>query len=107
MRIPRLPATAENKYLTQIKETVTGFFKGKEVKVILFGSRARGENDVTSDVDIGFLPTPKFDTRRIPLLEEQIDALNVPYKVEIVNLLETSSELREQALRDGIVWKDY
>lgn len=97
----------ENKYMVQLREIVTDFFKNDEIKIILFGSRARGENATSSDVDIGILPSTNFDTRKIPLLEEKMGEFNIPFKVEIVNLLETSSELRQEALKDAVVWKDY
>lgn len=97
----------ENKYLTQLREIVTDFFKNDKIKIILFGSRAREENQTSSDVDIGILPSANFDTRKIPLLEEKMEEFNIPFKVEIINLLETSSELRQEALKDAVVWKDY
>ncbi len=97
----------ENKHLVQLREVVTDFFKDDEVKIILFGSRARGESSYFSDVDIGVLPSSNFDTKKIPLLEEKMGEFNIPFKVEIINLLETSSELRQQALKDAVVWKNY
>lgn len=97
----------ENKYIVQLKEIVTNFFKDNRVKIILFGSRARGECLPSSDVDIGFLPSSNFDTRKISLLEEKVNEFNIPYKVAFINLLETSPELRAEALKDGVVWKDY
>ena len=38
-----------------IRRTITEIFSGKNVKVYLFGSRARGDHTLRSDLDLGFL----------------------------------------------------
>ena len=95
-----------NNYILKLKEVVVDFFKNEDAKIVLFGSRARNTNYVSSDVDIGILPGSSFHRKRISLLREKIEILNIPYKIEIVDLSETSFTLRQEALREGIVWKD-
>ena len=92
--------------LELLRDAVTEFLGDMPAKVVLFGSRARGEHRPASDVDIGIVPRGKIDRRRLALLREKIDDLNIPYKVEIVDLSEASADLREQALKDCVVWKD-
>lgn len=74
--------------------------------VILFGSRAREEHHPFSDVDIGLIPHGEFQEGKISLLREQVEDLNIPYKVEIVNLSEVSEEFKKEAVKSIIVWKD-
>ncbi len=93
-------------YLSAVKEVVITFLKDEKVKIILFGSRARGNNQRCSDVDIGIIPAGKFHEERITLLKEKIENTNIPYKVEIVNLSEVSEEFKREAMKDAIVWKD-
>lgn len=89
-----------------VKDIVIAFLKDEEVKVILFGSRARGNNQISSDVDVGIIPAGKFREERITLLKEKIENINIPYKVEIVNLSEVSEEFKREAMKDPIIWKD-
>ena len=50
---------SENKYILKLKEVIIDFLKYDNVKVVLFGSRARGDNYISSDVDIGIIPYGK------------------------------------------------
>lgn len=95
----------QNKYIDQLKIPVLETFAGEKVKIILFGSRARNDNHVTSDVDIGFLSAGKLDIRKMLLLEEKLEALNIPYKVELVDLSKVPLDFVREAMRGAVVWK--
>jgi uncharacterized protein len=95
----------EKKYLDEIKSVVLERLKDEPVKVFLFGSRARGNNNQRSDVDIGIVGS--VDKNVLSLLREKIEDLNVPYKIEIVDFSEVSLAFKEEALKEVIVWKDY
>ena len=95
-----------SKYITKLKNEITAFLKNEKVKIVVFGSRARGDNYPSADVDIGIIPYGKFDNTRLALLHEKIEGLNIPYKVEIVNFAEVSESFKSEALRQVIVWKD-
>ena len=95
-----------NKYIQKIKELVLDYLKDEEVKIVLFGSRARKDSSIFSDVDIGVMSYGKLDETRLILLREKVENLNIPYKVEIVNFSEVSPEFKEEALREIIVWKE-
>ena len=96
----------ENKYLIRLKNLVLSSLSGEKVKVILFGSRARGDSQKTSDVDIGVMPYGKFDEKRMVLLKEKIEDLNIPYKVEIVDFSHVSGNFKKEALKGAVIWKD-
>ena len=96
----------ENKNILALKKMIIDFFKNERVKIVLFGSRARGDNCVFSDVDIGIMPYGKLERGKITLLREKIEDLNIPYKVEIVNFLEVSKEFQQEALKEAVIWKD-
>ena len=96
----------ENKYICQLRDLVVDCLKNENVKIILFGSRARGDNSVSSDVDIGIMPHQKIDEGKISLLRERIENSNIPYKVEIVNFISVSKDFKQEALKNIIVWKD-
>ncbi len=96
----------EDRYISKLKEIVIEFFKKEKVKIVLFGSRARKDNYVYSDVDIGIIPYGKIDEKNITFLKEKLEESMIPYKVEIVNFQEVSPDLKKVALKDAIVWKD-
>ncbi|MBI3590112.1 MAG: nucleotidyltransferase domain-containing protein [Candidatus Melainabacteria bacterium] len=96
----------ENKYLTQLKKLVLDELKSQNVKIFIFGSRARGDNYIGSDVDIGLISKGKIDSSKISLLKEKIENSNIPYKVEIVNFNEVSEDFKNEALKDIEIWKD-
>jgi len=97
---------SENKYILMLKKVIIDFFKYDKVKIFLFGSRARGDDYIFSDIDIGIIPYEKFDGKKITLLKEKIENLNIPYKVEIVNFMEVSKEFKQEALKRIVIWKD-
>ena len=96
----------ENKYLLELKELVLKELENEKVKVFIFGSRARGDNYIASDVDIGLIPYGSLNTRKITILKEKIENSNIPYKVEIVNFNEVSEDFKNEALKDIERWKD-
>jgi uncharacterized protein len=96
----------KNKYLEELKKMALEILKDEKVEIILFGSRARGDNDITSDVDIGLMPYGKLDRNKIVLLKEKIEDLNIPYKVELVNFLEVSEDFKKEAMKGAVIWKE-
>ena len=45
-----------HRYLEKLKKMTLTALEGEKVKIILFGSRGRQDNHLTSDVDIGLIP---------------------------------------------------
>jgi len=97
----------KNKYIEKLKKATLAVFVNEDVKIILFGSRARNDNHITSDVDVGLIPRERIDKRKILLLEEEVERLNIPYKVEIVDFSKTSADFRGEAIKGAILWKDW
>ena len=96
----------ENKYIGQLKKMVLDYFKHDNVKIILFGSRGRGDNNRQSDVDIGIMPRGVLCASKITLLRDKVERANYPYKVEIVDFRDVSPQFKEEALRGAVIWKD-
>ncbi len=93
------------KSIQDLKSLFLETFREENVTVILFGSRARGDFNQVSDIDIGILPGKDFDRRRLVFLKEKMEDLNIPYTVDIVDLSRVSETFKEKALREGAVWK--
>lgn len=89
-----------------LRDIAKDAFKGENVTVILFGSRARGDYLETSDVDVGILPKGEVNKSKIALFRERIENSNIPYKVDVVDLSQASKEFVDQVLREGLlIWK--
>ncbi len=93
-------------HIEGLKDALVNFLRGENARVFLFGSRARGDSAVASDVDIGVVPGKGFPKEKLTLLREFIENLNVPYKVEIVDFSEVSEQFKREALKDAVVWKE-
>ena len=69
-------------------------------KVVLFGSRARGDNLPKSDIDIAVAGCRDFG-RFLYLIDEHLDTL---LDIDVINLDESSSQsLLAEIARDGVV----
>ncbi len=96
----------DNVFIQQLKERVLEFLGNENVKIVVFGSRIRGDNIASSDIDIGIIPKGEFDRRGLALLREYIDDSNIPYNVDIVDFSTTSEQFKKEALKDAEIWKD-
>ncbi len=98
--------TKINVIVENLKKVILSFLKDEDVEVVLFGSRARGDFINTSDVDVGIIIGKRFDRKKLILLREYIEELNIPYKVEIVDFSTVSEEFKQMALKERVIWKD-
>ncbi len=97
----------ENLLLNKVKNTTLTFLEGEDVQIILFGSRAREDNSIYSDVDVGLIPKSKnFDNRKITLLRDKLEEINVPYKIELVDFSSVSAGFKKEALKKAVIWRD-
>ena len=96
----------ENQYIERLKKLTVASWKGEKVKVVLFGSRARRDHRRTSDVDIGLIPSGVLNKKKLVLLKDKVGELNIPYKVEIVDLSQTSADFKKEAMKGAVIWKD-
>jgi predicted nucleotidyltransferase len=95
------------KSLNQVKKTVLDIFRGEDMQIILFGSRARGDFNKFSDIDIGILPKNECNKKKLTILKEKLEDMNIPYKVEVVDISKVSQIFREKALKEGKIWKSW
>ncbi len=72
-------------------------------RVILFGSRARGDADARSDVDLA-VDAPGASRRQWLELAFDLEELATLVPVQAVRLGEVSAALRERILSEGEVW---
>lgn len=98
-------AVAEPRSEVQARAIVLRALAGREVRVFLFGSRARGEAHPASDIDIGVLPEEPFPTGLLAELREALEESAIPQTVDLVDLSEADAEFRARVLAEGVEWR--
>ena len=91
--------------LDMIKSLIMETFRDADIMIMLFGSRARGDFDSRSDIDIGILPGKNYDSKKLIILREKIENMNIPYKVDIVDISKVSEIFRKKSMKEGEIWK--
>ena len=87
----------------QIIKVIDIFFP--KAKIYLFGSRARGDNAETSDIDIAIDAKNPISMTQKGQIISMIDALNIPQKVDVVDFNRAPTALKENIVKEGILWK--
>jgi predicted nucleotidyltransferase len=73
------------------------------MRAVLFGSRARGEARPGSDIDL-YLEGDALDFDELLRLQRRIEALDLPWRVDLVLASQADAALRERVSREGVVW---
>lgn len=72
--------------------------------IYLYGSRAKKTNTSRSDIDLALDTGAPIDRYLLGEARSLLDALYMPYKVDLVDLNAVSKNFREIVLREGILW---
>ena len=91
--------------MVQIKNTVLQYFEDENVKIFLFGSSARGDHHRYSDIDIGILPNNGYNKKKLILLRERLENMNIPYSVDLVDISKVSDVFKKKVMKEGKIWK--
>lgn len=101
-----MTVSKDNHYLHALRRLIDDYAKGYDVKIYLFGSRAKGTEYKTSDVDIAILPLTPLPQGFMAHLKEKIEESTVPYAVDLIDLSQVEAEFRKKILAEAIEWKD-
>ena len=74
--------------------------------IYLFGSRARGDHSERSDIDIAIDLGKKMEIREIAKARGVLEGLNLPQKIDIVDMHSITATMKGFILKEGIVWKN-
>jgi len=99
-------SSIKGEYLDQLRDLVLRATVKIDCTIFLFGSRACGVYRRSSDIDIGFsgLGETSFTKVRDRLLSELEESV-IPHHVDLVNFDTVSSDFRDVAMREVVVWK--
>lgn len=76
-----------------------------DVKVYLFGTRARGTHSSISDIDLAIDGGEKLALSAIDEAKSILAASNVVYRVDVVDFNRIPEDMRSVILQEGILWK--
>jgi uncharacterized protein len=76
-----------------------------QIKIYLFGSQATGTQVHGSDIDIALDAGKQMKRSAVGEIREVLNATDIPYKIDVVDLHLISEKMREMILKEGILWK--
>ncbi len=76
-----------------------------DADIYIYGSRARGTNSETSDIDLALDSGKKLDRYAVSELKDVLLALNQPYDIDIVDLNNISKEFKKIITPELVLWK--
>ena len=89
-----------DKVFTLINETL----KDYSPDLYLFGSRARQQEQSTSDIDIAILTGKALPLHKLSEVRDKIEQSKVIYRVDLVDLARVTSEFKQKVLKEGVLW---
>ena len=100
------PNPYQEKYLSLMRTLALKVTEHLNCTIFLFGSRARGTQRRSSDIDIGFsgLDESTFLRTRDRLLSE-LEESTIPHRVDLVNMDTATPEFKKIATKEVVVWK--
>jgi uncharacterized protein len=92
----------------ELKEKLIGILNAlfPKAKIYLFGSRATGKHGPLSDIDIALDIDEVIPRVKVGEANALMEALNIPIKVDIVDLHGVSDVMREMILKEKVIWKN-
>ncbi len=90
--------------LEEAKRIILDKLRGVDANVYLFGSWARGEARRHSDIDVAIAAAEPLPAALLLELEEALEASEILYPVDLVDLNAAASTLRQKVLAEGIAW---
>ena len=94
----------DSRDLEEVRGIVLRFLEGRQARVYLFGSWARGEACRVSDIDVAILPSEPLPAGLLPDIEEALDNSLSLYPVDLVDLTTTSQNFRDRVMAEGLEW---
>lgn len=92
---------------TEVRQKIISVLSGlfPDAKIYLFGSRATGDFQRTSDIDIAIDGGSRLPTENIDEANAVMQSLNIVYTVDVVDLYGVPEAIRKSILRDKVIWK--
>jgi predicted nucleotidyltransferase len=103
-RIRRTDPETEARWLAQAHDIATRVLAPHDVELYLFGSRARGDARLASDIDLAIEPHGDLPASVLVRLAAELEESTIPVRVELIDLRTAGEQLRAKVRREGIRW---
>ena len=77
-----------------------------DAKIILYGSRARGDDRAGSDIDVALDVGEEIDRAVLSQILEALEESELPINFDIVDFHAISESMQKEILKDGVIWKE-
>ncbi|MFH1643842.1 MAG: nucleotidyltransferase domain-containing protein [bacterium] len=94
----------KEKYKEILIDIITKYLPNS--KIYLFGSRATQTHHEGSDIDLALDNKEKIELKIIFKIQDEIEQTSIPLFVDIVDINTTSEKLKNEILKEGILWKN-
>ncbi|HVA98691.1 MAG TPA: nucleotidyltransferase domain-containing protein [Bacteroidia bacterium] len=95
---------SETNYLDIAKKIILNYIEKDNYAVFLFGSRASGKANRTSDIDVGIIGKNIFPPLLKAKMKEELEESIIPYHVDIIDFSEVSENFKKIALQKFVAW---
>ena len=76
-----------------------------DVKIYLFGSRARGTNSPSADIDIALDGGKELPVADVDEIKGMFKESNIMYKIDVVDFHSITDLMRREILQERKIWK--
>lgn len=104
MQIAHLKPLSANEILAEVADIIARFLP--DAHILLFGSRARGDAEQTSDFDFAIDAGSKIALDVIARIEAEIEELHTLKSVDIVDLNRVNPAFKTIILKTGVIIYD-
>ncbi len=91
-------------YIDIVKQIVLKHVPKNEFAVFLFGSRAVGNANSLSDIDVGIMGTKPLPTLIMADLDSDLEESIVPFKIDLIDFYKVDQAFKNEALSTIQIW---
>jgi predicted nucleotidyltransferase len=93
---------------SEVRQKIIGLLSTlfPQAKIYLFGSRATGNFQRTSDIDIAIDAGHRLPIENIDEANAVMQSLNIVYKVDVVDFYGVPEAIKNSIIKDNVVWKN-
>ncbi len=92
----------KDRYLKQLIKIFETVIDGESVELFLYGSRATGSHDKTSDIDLAVISS-QLSPFTLSKLREALHESHIPYKMDLIDFNKAHESLRHDILNEGVL----
>ena len=104
MLMAHLKALSADEILAEVAHIIARFLP--DARIFLFGSRARGDAEQTSDFDFAIDAGSKIPLDAIARIEDEIEELRTLKSIDIVDLNRVNPAFKTIILKTGVILHD-